>query len=518
MTASDAEKAPTTEVPAGAPAETETPTAEETAVEAVEAATEETEAASDEAAAPAPEAAEEPAAAAPVPAAAPKPRAPKPGVPKPGSFKAPSPVVVAKQATHHVVAVPVVADVSEERMEEALAHGLVEDGVAYVIVDDERVEVGPAADDDALHAYAVAYFELEASVERFHARLATAELGPKDIDETLAHLDAAVSTPAVIGDLDPVKARLEEIRSEAVTVRDRILEERRVAREEALAAREQIVATAEALAAKPEGQVHWKNDTAELRALLDAWKEAQRAGARIPKDVERELWKRFTHARSAFEKARKHHFAELDRANTDVASRKEALVAKAEELAQTTDWDRGARGFRDLMGEWRTAGRGRRSVDDALWKRFQAAQDSFFEARRSASDAEDEALSGNVEGKEAAVVEAEALLPIKDLQAVKQALRPLQDRFEAAGRVPRADAARLAKRMGAVEKAVRDAEEAEWDRRNPEKEARSSGMATQLQASIASLEEEIAVAKKAKKDTKKLEDTLAAQKSWLDVL
>ena len=42
--------------------------------------------------------------------------------------------------------------------------------------------------------------------------------------------------------------------------------------------------------------------------------------------------------------------------------------------------------FRDLMTEWRTAGRGRRSVDDALWKRFQAAQDAFFEARRSASE------------------------------------------------------------------------------------------------------------------------------------
>lgn len=501
MTASDAQKAPTTEDLAGAPAEPETTPAEETAVEAVE-----------DAPAPAEEA---PAAEAP---AAPKPRAPKPGAPKPGSFKAPSPVVVAQHTTHHVVPVPVVADVSDERMEEALAHGLVEDGVAYVIVDDERVEVGPAADDDALHAYAVAYFELEASLERFHARLSSAELGPRDIDETLASLDGAVATPVVVGDLDPIKARLEEVRAEAIAVRDRILEERRVARDEALAARELIVSTAEALAAKPEGQVHWKNDTAELRSLLDAWKEAQRGGARIPKDVERALWTRFTHARSAFEKARKHHFAELDRANTDVASRKEELVAKAEELSKTDDWDRGARGFRDLMNDWRTAGRGRRSVDDALWKRFQAAQDAFFESRRTASDAEDEALSGNVEAKEAAVAEAEALLPIKDLQATKQALRPIQDRFEAAGRVPRADVARLSKRMAAVEKAVRDAEEAEWTRRNPEKEARSSGMAAQLQASIASLEEEIAAAKKAKKDTKALEDKLATQKSWLSVL
>ncbi|SEI87033.1 DUF349 domain-containing protein [Demequina mangrovi] len=449
-------------------------------------------------------------------APAPKPaKAPRPRAPKPGSFKAPSPAAVAKQATHPVVAVPVAAEVPTERFEEALAHGLVEDGKAYVIVAEERVEVGEAADDDALHAYAHAFFELEASVERFHARLSSAELSPKDIDESVAAIEAILTPPSVVGDLDTLGERFAAVKAEADEVRTRIQEERRVAREAAVAAREEIVVTAEALAAKPEDQVHWKNDTATLRGLLDQWKEAQRSGARIPKDVERAMWARFTHARSAFEKARKHHFAELDRSNADVASRKEALVAQAEELSRTTDWDRGARGFRDLMNDWRTAGRGRRTVDDALWKRFQAAQDAFFEARRGAADAEDEALSGNVEAKEAAVVEAEALLPIKDLAAVKQALHPIQDRFEAAGRVPRADIARLSKRMAVVEKAVRDAEDAEWNSRNPELEARATGAAAQLLSAITALEEEIAEAKAKGRSTAKLEESLDARKAWL---
>lgn len=465
---------------------------------------------------PEPEPAPEPdAPAASSPPKAPAPKAPRPGAPKPGSFKAPSPAVVAKQVTHTVATVPVAAEVSEHRFEEALAHGLVEDGKAYVIVAEERVEVGPAEDDEALKPYAHAFFELEAAVERFHARLSSAELAPKDIDESLASLESSLTPPSVVGDLDTLLERFAVVRGEAEEVRARIQEERRAAREAAVASREEIVVTAEALAARPLEQIHWKNDTATLRGLLDSWKEAQRSGARIPKDVERALWGRFTHARSAFEKARKHHFAELDRSNADVAARKEALVAKAEELSTTTDWERGARGFRDLMNDWRTAGRGRRSVDDALWKRFQAAQDAFFESRRGAVDAEDEALSGNVEAKEAAVAEAEALLPIKDLQATKAALRPIQDRFEAAGKVPRADVARLTKRMGAVEKAVRDAEDAAWNARNPELEARASGAAAQLTASITALEDEIAAAKKAKKDTTKLEEALAARKAWL---
>ena len=507
-TAVDPTEAPAPEATADEPA---AEAAEAAEPEAVEPTAAEPEAAVPEAPAEEPKPAAKPAAA----SSKPKAKAPKPKAPKPGAFKAPSPAAVAKQATHTVVAVPVVAEVPQERIEEALAHGLVEEGVAYVIVAEERVEVGPAADDDALRPYVDAFFDLEASVERFHARLSTAEIAPKDIDETLASLQESIVKPQVVGDLETLGERLATVRKEAEEARERIQAERRAAREAAITAREEIVSTAEALAAKPEDQVHWKNDTATLRGLLDQWKEAQRSGARIPKDVEREMWTRFTHARSAFEKARKHHFAELDRNNADVAARKEELVAKAEELSQTQDWDRGARGFRDLMNDWRNAGRGRRSVDDALWKRFQTAQDAFFEARRGAADAEDEALSGNVEAKEAAVVEAEALLPIKDLAAAKQALRPIQDRFEAAGRVPRADVARLAKRMGAVEKAVRDAEDAEWNSRNPELEARASGAAAQLHAAITALEDEIAEAKKDKKDTKKLEEALAARKAWL---
>src|SRR5690606_34284328 len=127
--------------------------------------------------------------------------------------------------------------------------------------------------------------------------------------------------------------------------------------------------------------------------------------------------------------------------------------------------------------------------------KFHGAQEAFFEQRRAASDAEDQALSGNVEAKEAAVKEAEALLPISDLNAAKQTLRAIQDRFDAAGSVPRADEARLNKRMAAVERSVREADEKKWTQRNPEIEARASGAAQQLEAAIADLDAQIDKAK-----------------------
>ncbi len=445
---------------------------------------------------------------------APKPKPiPKPAPPVRGA----SPAVVAAHATHPVK-VPVASDFTEEERAEAAKHGAVTGEEVTVTDEDDTRVVGPARGEDPLAPYIKAYFELKASVERFQARLASAELSPKDIDDALKGLKESLAEPHVVGDLAALRTRFEEVTTEANEVRERIQEERRVAREAAVAEREKIVARAEEIAARPAAQVHWKNDTTELRSLLDEWKAAQRSKTRIPKDAEKALWKRFTTARSSFEKARKQHFAELDRENSGVATRKEQLVEKAERLAESTDWDRTAREFRDLMGEWKRAGRGRRSVDDALWKRFQTAQDAFFEARRNASEAEDAALAGNVEAKEAAVVEAESLLPIKDLNAAKRALRTAQDRFEDAGMVPRPDVARLNKRMAAVEKAVRDAEDAQWHSRNPELEARATGAAAQLEAAIAGLESDLeeAKAKGDKRKIKEAEDALAARRSWLE--
>lgn len=472
-------------------------------------------AASEETAAVTPEAAPvgeedaEPAAEATPAAPAAKPRP----VPRPGGFRAPSPAVVAAHATHPVK-VPVASDVSDEEIAAASAFGNVSGEVVSVTDGGAKHEVGPAQGDEPLVPYVRAYFELKANVERFHARLQAAELSPKDIDDSLDSLRASLLEPKVVGDLAALREQFASVEAEAVAAREAVAEQRRVARKEALERREEIVARAEAIANAPLETVHWKNDTAALRGLLDEWKEAQRSGARLPKDVERALWKRFTHSRTSFEKARKHHFAEVDGANAAVASSKEALVARAEALSTSTDFDRGAREFRDLMTAWRNAGRGRRSVDDALWKRFQAAQDAFFEARRTNADAEEAALAPHIEAAEAAVRDAEALLPIKDLAAAKASLRAAQDAFEAAGRLPRAESQALSRRLGAVERAVRDAESAAWNARNPEVEARVSGAAAQLHAAIADLEEKLAAAK-TPAEKKSLKEALDARKSWL---
>jgi hypothetical protein len=229
------------------------------------------------------------------------------------------------------------------------------------------------------------------------------------------------------------------------------------------------------------------------------------------------LWKRFSHARTAFDKHRRAHFAELDAQRGEAAGRKETLIAEAEELSTSTDWGPTARRYRDLMTEWKSAGRARRDVEDQLWARFRAAQDVFFAARSGVFTARDADLTVNLETKLALLVEAEALLPVTDGRAARATLRSIHERWEKAGHVPRGDRDAVEDRLRVIDESVHNAEEREWKRTNPEARARAEATVGQLRTSIAALEADaekaIAAGQEAKASTAR--EAAAARREWL---
>jgi hypothetical protein len=374
----------------------------------------------------------------------------------------------------------------------------------------------PGADTaEALAFYVRRYLDLQAQVALFEARLP--QLPAKEVDQTLATLTEATAAPAAVGDLDGLRSRLEALREQADERRAQVAAEREAARAEALESRIAIVDTAERIAATDPSRLQWRQAGEQLRSLLDEWKDAQRHGPRLDKSTEDALWKRFSHARSAFDRGRRQYFAELEQQRTEARTAKEAIVAEAERLATTTDWAAGASAYRGLMERWKVAGRAAPRDDDALWERFRAAQDAFFAARNAASSTVDAELVANLEVKLALLTEAEALVPVKDVGHARAALRSIQDRWDAAGKVPRADLQRVEARLRAVEQAIRDAQQAHWSRSNPETRARAEGAVAQLEASIAGLERDLEAAR-AKRDrdgVREAEAALAARRAWL---
>lgn len=170
------------------------------------------------------------------------------------------------------------------------------------------------------------------------------------------------------------------------------------------------------------------------------------------------------------------------------------------------------------MDQWKQAGRASRKEDDELWSRFRAAQQVFFDSRREHDRQTNEEFAENLAKKEALAAEAEALLPIADLEEAKRQLRSIQDRWEEVGRVGSRDSGRIEGRLKAVERELREAENREWRRSDPETKARAEGMLSQLEDSINELKADLAAAEKAgdPKRAKEVSDALATKQMWFD--
>ena len=418
------------------------------------------------------------------------------------------------------VSVPADPEIDPEEAMDAAKWGRVDgEGRVYVQDNGTEREVGQFPDApvaEAMAFYVRRFLDLKATVDLFATRLP--QLSVREIDSTLKSIEQSLAEPAAVGDLDGLRARFVALRTVAAERRAAVAAERAAAKEQALKDRTAIVERAEAISAQDPARTQWKSSGAELRELLERWKEAQRRGPRLDRPTEDGLWKRFSHARTAFDRHRRQFFSELDAKQAQVKAAKEALIKRAEELSGSTDWAGTSAKYRGLLEEWKKAGRASRKEDDALWARFRAAQQVFFDARRAKDAAADAEYAENLKVKEALLVKAEALLPVKDVRSAKRALRPIQDAWEEAGRVPRSALRRIEGRMRAVEDAIREAENAEWRRTDPETKARAEGLAGQLESSIAELEKDLAAAASAG-DAKKVaeaEAALTARRAWLE--
>ncbi len=388
-----------------------------------------------------------------------------------------------------------------------------ETGTVYVrTADGERVvgswQAGSA--EEALAYFKRKYEGLVVEIGLLERRVQTTDLSAKDATAAIDHLREQVSAAHAVGDLDALAARLDRL-VEAVAARQ---EERKAAKAkhqvQVREAKEAVVAEAEDLARSEQ----WRAAGERLRELVETWKGLPRLDRRS----DDELWHRFSHARSAFSKRRKAHFASLDAQREEARRRKEKLVEEAEALSGSREWGPTAARYRELMADWKAAGRAQRDQEEDLWARFRGAQDVFFQARSEVFAERDHEQRENLTRKEELVAEAEKLLPVTDLKSARGAFRSINERWEAIGHVPRDARAKIEARMHAVERALGEAEETEWRRTNPEARARAEGLTGQLQDAVDKLHRQIEQARAQGNNAKadKLARELEGRQALLD--
>ena len=179
----------------------------------------------------------------------------------------------------------------------------------------------------------------------------------------------------------------------------------------------------------------------------------------------------------ALEARRAEARAAKTRARDAAKAAREAIVVEAEGLAESTSWKSSGDRLRTLLDEWKVAPRVDRGTEQALWKRFSAARNSFDRRRRahfarlSGEQAEAKAT------KTAIVKEAEALSTSTDWAPTATAFRGLMDRWKAAGRASRSDDDALWTRFREAQDTFFTARSAAFDRarRRPGGQPRGQG-------------------------------------------
>ena len=341
--------------------------------------------------------------------------------------------------------------------------------------------------EEGLAFYARKYDDLAAEANLTLTRLTDGRASNEAAAALATRLREQATTPSMVGDLAALTRIADDIDAAIEAQRVRRAEQKAAARAATLAARERIVAEAESLASS----VQWKPTGERFRQLLDEWKALPHGD----RSAEQALWKRFSTARSAFDKARRTHFAALEAQRSSAATAKEALIAEAEALSSSQDWGPTTAAYRSLVDRWKAAPRGSHRDEQAWWNRFRAAQDVFFAARQAATDERESVLRDNLAVKEALLAEAQALLPITDPAAASRALKSIGQKWEAAGAVPRSDRDRIEGGLRAVEDALRAAESERWRRTDPAKRAFAESTVEKFRTSLAKVESQAEAAR-----------------------
>ena len=393
------------------------------------------------------------------------------------------------------------------------------DETGTVFVTDRGSERAVGQYPDGTAEEALAYFtrkftELEGQVRLLEQR-AKAGAPAHDVAKTVTALTSALEEPAAVGDIESLRVRVGALTATVEKLTEEQKAEAAAATEAAIVERTAIVEAAEALAAKDPQSVQWKQLSASLDELFTRWKDHQQNGPRLPKKQGDELWKRFRAARTTVESNRRAFFAGLDSEHKQARTRKQELIDRAVALAP--QGTAGVAAYRRLLDEWKLAGRAGKKIDDALWDQFKAAGDVLYAAKAEVDARENEEFAENLTAKLALLDEAAPLLSATDRTAARRTLTGIQRKWDAIGKVPREQVKTVEDKLKSIELAVKKLEEDHWNRSDPEKKARSEGLAAQLEQAISALENDLAAAT-ASKDSRKMAEiteALEARRAWL---
>lgn len=222
-----------------------------------------------------------------------------------------------------------------------------------------------------------------------------------------------------------------------------------------------------------------------LRQLQLMWKEE--VGA-LPQKRGKELWDTFKAACDQVYEKVKGVRAEEDVKFAEVTKVKQALIAEAESVADSTDFAATAAKLKDLQAKWKDSGHLPRKQGDELWKRFRAACDKFFERRKPMLEERAREEAQNLAAKQQLISRAQSVANAAGEGTWGKAIgeiKDLQAKWKEIGHVPRRDA-------DAVWKAFRAACDSLFTKRDQARDSEANAHRAEVDAIKAEIDSVIA--------------------------
>ena len=177
----------------------------------------------------------------------------------------------------------------------------------------------------------------------------------------------------------------------------------------------------------------------QLTELLKVWKTL---GAAPPK-VNEEIWTRFKGSLDKFFEKKKEFFSKVKEEQQNNYNQKLNLIIQAEGIAERTDWRAATDAIIALQQEWKKIGTTSRKHSEALWKRFRAACDKFFEAKAKYFGNVEENETENLRKKEDLIQRILDYEFSDDKNANLDAMSAFQREWTEIGYVPRKEKDRI---------------------------------------------------------------------------
>ena len=176
----------------------------------------------------------------------------------------------------------------------------------------------------------------------------------------------------------------------------------------------------------------WDNATKQIIALQEEWKKLGFASRK----VNTELFTRFRKSCDDFFAQKAAFFKKMKEELSTNLAKKTALCEKAEALKDSTDWKKTTDELVALQKEWKTIGPVVKKHSDAIWKRFIAACDYFFEEKKKQTSNIHTQEHQNLKTKKEIIASINAILNDEAAEEPATKVRELMQQWQEVGHVP----------------------------------------------------------------------------------